>query len=60
MSGKAEALAIECPYCRALPTIGCRSIPHYRGPMDAWTDWHEREAHTARVRAAEKAREEKG
>ena len=52
MSGKAEALAVECPFCwasageRCYPTAG----PRYRRTP---------KPHAARLRAAEKAREEK-
>lgn len=45
-------LRVECPYCCALPTVGCRVVPLYRGPFDAWSDWEERKPHAARVRAA--------
>ena len=55
----AEPLEVECPACRALPTVGCRVVPLYRGPYDAWADWAERKPHAARLRAAEREEKEK-
>lgn len=51
---KPDPLGVECPKCCALPTVGCRAMPVYRGPFDAWAEWCERRPHIARVRLAEK------
>lgn len=53
MSAPRDVLAVECPYCGSSPQERCSTNPN------RIRDWRWCKPHAARLRAAEKAREEK-